>query len=138
MPDEQVIENKTHVLQLRTKHFAIRIVNLYRALPRNGEGQVIGKQILRSGTSVGANYRAACRSRSRRDFVSKLGIVLEEADETAFWLELLAETGVMPAERLHPLLEETKELTRIFSAARHTTQVQLKDQKSKIENRNEC
>ena len=76
-------------LRLRNKDFAIRIVTLYRKLPRNEESRVMGNQILRSGTSIGANYRSACRARSKAEFIAKIGIVLEEADETAFWLELL-------------------------------------------------
>src|SRR5579863_3098135 len=80
-------------LKARTKAFAIRIVRLYRLLPRSTDAQVLGKQLLRCGTSVGANYRAACRSRSKAEFISKMSVVLEEADESAFWLELLVETG---------------------------------------------
>jgi len=105
----------------RTKQFAIRIVKLYQALPATGAGQVMGKQLLRSGTSVGANYRAACRSRSRAEFISKLGIVVEEADETMYWLELLGETRSVPADRLTLLQTEAKELTAIFTAARQTS-----------------
>ena len=81
----------------------------------------MGKQLLRCGTGVGANYRAACRSRSRQEFVAKLGIVVEEADETGYWLELLSDTGVLPRRRLEPLLTEANELTAIFNAARRTT-----------------
>jgi four helix bundle protein len=80
-------------LKLRTSHFALRIVQLCRALPFNDEGRVLRRQLLRSGTSVGANYRSACRARSRAEFVAKLGLVLEEADETVFWLELLLKAG---------------------------------------------
>jgi four helix bundle protein len=72
-------------LQSRTKRFALRVVKLYRSLPKSNEARILGKQLLRSGTSIGANYRAACRARSRAEFIAKLGIVLEEADETAFW-----------------------------------------------------
>jgi four helix bundle protein len=82
--------NSPDNLRDRTKAFAIRIVRLFRALPHSREAQVIGNQLLRSGTSVGANYRAACRARSRQEFISRLGVVVEEADETIFWLELLA------------------------------------------------
>lgn len=108
-------------LRQRTKKFAGRIVKLFQALPRTGEAEVIGKQLLRAGTSVGANYRAACRARSRAEFASKLGIVVEEADETVYWLELLAESGIVSPRRLEDLLHEAHELTAIFTAARRTT-----------------
>ena len=108
-------------LRERTKAFAIRIVRLYEALPKAGAAQVMGKQILRCGTSVGANYRAACRARSRAEFISKLGIVVEEADETIYWLELLSDTGNMGAARLEELLKEAHELTAIFTASRSTS-----------------
>jgi len=85
-----------------TKQFALRLVRLYRALPSREEARIIGRQLLRSGTSVGANYRAACRARSRAEFVAKLGIVLEEADETVFWLELLQESEIVTAQKLTP------------------------------------
>jgi four helix bundle protein len=108
-------------LRDRTKAFAVRIIRVMRALPRSPEAQVIGKQLLRSGTSVGANYRAACRARSRAEFVSKLGIVVEEADETIYWLELLVDGEVVAQERLAELMKEARELTAIFTAAQHTT-----------------
>ena len=81
---------------------------------------MLGKQLLRSGTSVGANYRAACRARSTAEFIAKIGIVLEEADETVYWLELLCESGIMPEEKLSLLLQEANELVKIFSATRRT------------------
>jgi len=92
-------------LRDRTKEFALRIVRLFRSLPRSPEAQVMGRQLLRSGTSVGANYRAACRSRSKAEFVAKLGTVVEEADESAFWLELLIETGTFKKEKLEDFTE---------------------------------
>ena len=101
-------------LKDRTKQFALRVMRLYRALPRREEARIIGKQVLRSGTSVGANYRAACRVRSKAEFVAKLGIVLEEADETVFWLELLQESSLVSAEKLAPLVQEARELAAIF------------------------
>ena len=107
-------------LKSRTKTFAIRIVRLYRSLPRATDAQVLGKQLLRSGTSVAANYRAACRSRSKAEFISKMSIVLEEADETAFWLELMAETDTVDGERTKSLLKETNELVAIFGASIRT------------------
>ncbi len=107
-------------LKDRTKAFAIRIVKMYRSLPKETDAQVIGKQVLRSGTSVGANYRAACRARSHAEFLAKLGVVAEEADETVYWLELLAETQSIRNERLDPLKNEAEQLTAIFTAAKET------------------
>jgi len=108
-------------LRARTKRFAIRIVKLCDALPNRPSGWVIAKQILRSGTSVAANYRAACRSRSKAEFVAKLCIVVEEADETLYWLELLSETGIVPGSKLQALIDEANQLTAIFVAARKTS-----------------
>jgi len=104
-------------LKVRTEQFALRILRLYRALPAKEEARILGRQLLRSGTSVGANYRAACRARSKAEFIAKLGIVLEEADETVFWLELLREGGIVKAEKLDDLLSEAQELTSIFVAS---------------------
>lgn len=107
-------------LKNRAKEFAIRIVNLFRALPRTDEARVIGRQVLRSGTSVAANYRAACRARSKAEFIAKIGVVVEEADETVFWLELLIETGIVSPARMSSLLDEANELLAIFAASQHT------------------
>jgi four helix bundle protein len=107
-------------LKGRTRQFALRIVRLFQSLPRNEEARVLGKQLLRSGTSVGANYRAACRSRSRAEFVAKLGIVLEEADETVFWLELLLDAGIVQQSKLSALVKEADELTSIFVTSLRT------------------
>ena len=101
-------------LKQRTKAFALRIIRLYSALPNNTVAQVLGKQILRSGTSVGAHYREAHRARSTAEFVSKLNGGLQELEETAYWLELLAESGTIELRRLHPLTQETDELTAIL------------------------
>lgn len=90
-------------LKVRTKTFGLRILKLVAALPASAPTRIIGNQILRSGTSVGANYRAACRARSRADFASKLAIAEGEADETLYWLELLAESGLVKPERLADL-----------------------------------
>src|SRR5215467_4297710 len=108
-------------LKIRTKSFVLRIVNLYRKLPRTEEARIAGKQLLRSGTSIGAIYRAACRSRSRAEFISKISIVLEEADETVFWPELLLESEVFPRSRIACLLIEANELTSIFVASLRTS-----------------
>jgi four helix bundle protein len=107
-------------LRHRTKKFAIRIVKLYRALPKAQDAQVLGKQVLRSGTAVAANYRAACRSRSRAEWIAKIGLVVEEADETLFWLEMLVECGVVRGERLNGLMKEADELTALFTASHQT------------------
>ena len=108
-------------LKARTKTFALRVIKMSRAIPKNDDaGRVIAKQILRSGTSVAANYRASCRARSQAEFISKVGTVEEEADETALWLELLVESGIMPARKLSALLDEANELTAIMAASRKT------------------
>lgn len=98
----------------------MRIIRLFRSLPDSRDAQVIGNQLLRSGTSVGANYRAVCRSRSKAEFIARLGIVIEEADESVYWLELLVDTKVIKEEKLDSLLTEARELTAIFNAARNT------------------
>ena len=104
-------------LKARTKQFAIRIVRVFKSLPKNDEARIIGKQLLRAGTSVAANYRAVCRSRSKAEFISKMSVVVEEADETAFWLELLFETSIIAEARLRELLTEVNELLAIFAAS---------------------
>ena len=104
-------------LKHRTKEFALRVVKLFSALPKSTEAQVIGKQILRSGTSVGAQYREACRARSSAEFVSKMQSGLQELDETSYWLELLVEGNLVKAERLQSLQDEANQLTAIFVAS---------------------
>jgi four helix bundle protein len=104
-------------LKERTKSFALRVIRLTEALPKGRTADVIGKQLLRSGTSVGANYRAACRSKSTADFIAKMGIVEEEADETIYWMELLVESGLMSQERLAELLNEANEILAIVVAS---------------------
>ena len=120
-------------LKQRTKAFGLRVIRLYRALPKSREAGVIGYQLLRSATSVGANYRAVCRSRSAADFIAKLGVVIEEADESLYWLELLEEADIMPKARLEPLLGEGNELTAIFVTARETAR---RNQNSKVKLQN--
>jgi len=105
----------------RLKQFALRIIKLFQALPKTGEAQVIGKQLLRSGTSVAANYRAACRARSGREFFSKISIVVEEADETLFWLELLLESGILSRKKMNLIIIEASEILKIVSTARKNT-----------------
>ena len=114
---------KAEARRLRTKRFAVRIVNVFRSLPRSPDAQTLGKQLLRCGTSVAANYRAVCRARSKADFVAKMGIVVEEADETVFWIELMTETGVLKPNRVTELLAEANELLAIFSASLRTAKL---------------
>jgi len=114
------MENLQEQLRARTKQFAVRIIRLFRAFPKSEEARITGRRLLRSGTSVAANYRAAGRSRSRSEFVAKIGAVVEEADETVFWLELAIEVGLVSADRVQDLLREANELLRIFAASRKT------------------
>jgi four helix bundle protein len=107
-------------LRVRTKTFALSIIKLARRLPNNPEGWVLGKQILRSGTSVAANYRAAGCARSRAEFAAKIGIVLEEADETACWLEMMEAANLIDSATLQLLMREAGELVKIFSASYRT------------------
>jgi four helix bundle protein len=111
---------KQEILKDRTKQFAVRIVKLFRALPKNDEARIIGKQVLRSGTSVAANYRAVCRARSNAEFIAKIGVVVEEADETVFWLELLVETEIISLQKMESLINEANELLAIFAASQST------------------
>ena len=103
-------------LRQRTKSFALRIIKLYETLPRSGSAQVLGHQLLRSGTSVGANFREAHRARSNAEFVSKVGDSLKELEETAYWLELLVESGAVAEKKLAALLDETSQLTAILTS----------------------
>src|SRR5690606_11199676 len=109
-------------MRLRLKAFAVRIIRLVETLPRSLSGQTLGRQPLRSATSEAANYRAACRARSRAGFVAKMSIVVEQADETVFWLELLAEAGLIERQRIQDLLDEARQLVKLTSKARHTAQ----------------
>ena len=106
--------------------FALRILKLVAALPRNIEGRAIANQVVRCGTSIAANYRSACRARSKAEFVAKMGIVLEEADETQLWLELIIEGKLLPSERVQPLLNEANELVAIFVTSRKSASANLK------------
>ena len=116
----QVVMTRPEQLRSRTKQFALRVLKMFQALPKSDEARVIGRQVLRSGTSVGANYRAVCRARSRKEFISKLAVVIEEADETVFWFELLIEGGIVPERKLTALLAEAEELLAIFAASART------------------
>ena len=107
-------------LKTRTKSLALRVIRLARTLPRDPAGRTVANQIVRSATSVGANYRAACRAQSRATFSAKLAIAEEEADETMYWLEILSESGLVKPERLTELMKETREIVAIITASRRT------------------
>ncbi len=105
-------------LKQRTKQFALRVLKLVRTLSKDTAGQIIGRQLFRCATSVGANYRAVCRARSKADFVAKLAIVEEEADEACYWIELIIEAELMKPNLVQPLLDEANELVAIITASR--------------------
>jgi four helix bundle protein len=115
------VTSQPEQLRDRTKVFALRVIRLFRSLPFKPDAQVLGKQLLRCGTSVAANYRSVCRSRSKAEFVARMGIVVEEADEAVLWLELLAESGIVSPERTKDLLVEAQELTAIFTSSQKTS-----------------
>ena len=123
-------------LKLRTKEFALRIIRLIENLPNNSTGRLIGNQLLRSSTSIGANYRSACRARSKQEFISKIKIVEEESDESLYWLELIRELNFFKAEKLFAIIKEADELTAIFTSTSITSKRNLLNQKSKIKNLN--
>jgi four helix bundle protein len=126
------------VFKKRTKTFALRIIKVAEQLPKGTAGSVIGRQLLRCGTSVGANYRAACRARSHADFVSKLGIVEEECDESLYWMELLIESGAMKPKRLSMLMKEAGEIlgmvVQSINTARHAHKSAIRNPQSAIGN----
>jgi|SRR5215831_2415601 four helix bundle protein len=107
-------------LKNRTKKFALRVLKVLPSLPQAQKRRLVGNQLLRSGTSVAANYRAVCRARSRPEFLAKLSIVIDEADETAFWLEFLVEGGLIREEKLKDLISKANQLVAIFNASRTT------------------
>lgn len=126
-------------LKSRTKKFALRVLKLVAALPKTIAGRAIGSQLVRSGTSVAANYRAACRAHSKAEFISRLGVVEEEADESALWLELIIEGELMKKDLVAPLWTEADELVAIMTSSRKSAsrslpaaKSQIKTQKSKI------
>ena len=108
------------IMKKRTKTFAKQIIIFCRSLPNSMEGRLIGNQLFRCGTSVGANYRAACRARSKADFIAKMGIVLEEADETLYWVEILQETDIIKSDLFESLKKEANELIAIFVSSINT------------------
>lgn len=112
--------DKHQQLKDRTKTFALRIIRMAEVLPKTRSVNIIANQILRSSTSMAANYRAVGRARSKAEFIAKIGVVLEEADETVFWLEMLADSGIVSLEKLKSLVQEANELMLIFSASRRT------------------
>ncbi len=122
-------------LKKRTKQFALRVINLCEALPATRVGNVMANQLIRAGTAVGANYRAACRARSPRDVVNKMGITIEETDESSYWIELIIEAKLMSEARVIELLKESDELTAIFNASHKTANANLRraNRKSKVE-----
>jgi four helix bundle protein len=107
-------------LKQRTKKFGLRVIKVVEALPRNKTSNVIGNQVLRSATSIGANYRAACRGKSKADFAAKISIALEEADETLYWLEMIVEAGLISKNLLESLMIEANELVSILAASNKT------------------
>jgi four helix bundle protein len=114
------LDQQAEELKNRTKQFALRVIRVIRSLPPGPETRVISHQLLRSGMSVAANYRAVCRARSRSEFLAKMSIVIEEADESAFWLELLVDAGLLPESKLRKLNSEANQLVAIFNASRTT------------------
>lgn len=108
------------MLKARTKQFVLDSIRFYQVLPKTEEARIIGRQFMRSASSVGANYRAACRSRSKAEFHSKMSIVVEEADETAFWLEILSESNIVKVIEVSLLLKEANEILAIVAKARKT------------------
>jgi four helix bundle protein len=113
-------------LKARTKQYGLRVIKLVEALPNTKTANIIGNQLLRAGTSVGANYRSACRGRSKAEFVAKISISIEEADECLYWMELLIESGIIPAERLSDLMGEANELIAIFISSAKTARTNLR------------
>jgi four helix bundle protein len=109
--------NRAKQLQARTKKFAVRIIKEFARLPKDEATRIIGRQFLRSGTSLAANYRASCRARSTADFISKISVVTEEADETLFWFEVLVESDLIRPKMVESLMSECEELLKIFSAS---------------------
>ena len=122
MDDEEFSQDSIYAekLKKRTKDFAIRIVKLYRALPNTGDAKVIGNQFLRSGTAIAANYRASCRARSTSEFIAKIGVVVEESDETVFWLEMLVDCEIFSEAKMKEMIQEANELLAIFAASQIT------------------
>lgn len=126
---------KADDLKKRTKQFALRILKLVDALPNSIQGRAIASQLVRAGTAVAANYRAACRGRLKAEFIAKLGTVEEEADESALWMELIIEAELVKAQKVQPLLTQAVELTRIMASSRISASKALKQSKSTSDSR---
>lgn len=118
LPDKQEFIEE---FKRRTKDFVLRSIRMFQALPKTEEAQILGKQFLRSASSTGANYRAACRARSKAEFYAKLSITIEEADESLFWMEILAESKIIPINRLENMMQEATEIIKVLSKARKNT-----------------
>jgi four helix bundle protein len=114
-------EQFNELFRKRTKDLAVRIIKMYTKLPKSDELRIVGKQLIRSSTSVAANYRAACRARSKAEFFAKMSIVVEEADETLLWLEIMEEAAIVSSDRLSELKRETMEILSVFAKARNNT-----------------
>ncbi len=112
-------------LKKRTKQFALRVIKLCDSMPNTRSANIVANQLIRSATSVGANYRAACRARSDADFISKIGVTLEETDESLYWLEIVVESGMKPEFLVHDLMKEATELLAIFIASSNTSRKRL-------------
>lgn len=110
----------------RTKKFVVNNILFFKELPKSDEARILGRQLLRSSSSVGANYRAACRGRSQAEFFSKISIVVEEADETLFWMEVMIESGIVSEAKIRPLFEEAKEILAVVSKARKSVSENIK------------
>jgi four helix bundle protein len=119
MPDSERVDF-AESLKKRTKKFVVDNIKLFRILPKTEEARIIGRQLLRCSSSVGANYRAVCRARSQAEFHSKLSIVVEEADESVFWMEILVEAGIVQTTEIESLFREANEILKIVSASRKT------------------
>jgi four helix bundle protein len=115
-------------LKKRTQEFGVAVIKMVDSLPNNKIGDIVGKQLLRSATSVGANYRSACKARSKADFISRIMIVEEEADESLYWMEIIRELKLLPEKQLTPLLSEANELTATFASTAITAKTNLKKQ----------
>jgi len=116
----------TDELKKQTKYYGLRVIKLVEVLPRSEAALVIGNQLLRSGTAMDANYRSACRARSKPDFISKVSIALEEADESLYWMEMLTEAGILSQEHLLPLMREADEIVAILAASVKTARISIK------------
>jgi four helix bundle protein len=105
-------------MKARTRKFAVRVLKLADSLPRTPSGRTLARQIAASGTSAAANYRSACKARSRREFIAKIGVAEEEADETQFWIEMIVEANLIPKKRVDPLYNEAQQITAMFASSR--------------------